>query len=88
MHYSINIPYICGRYLFHPQDFNLMTNIEKFHPDQLSEDQKEGESVKENTTETDYFEQIDIPYLVKRSLSQYQPAPHRIIAIKEKILKR
>jgi len=88
LHYSINIPYICERYLFHPQDFNLMTNIEKFHPDQLSEYQKEGESLKENTTETDYFEQIDIPYLVKKSLSQYQPAPHRIIAIKEKILKR
>jgi hypothetical protein len=54
----------------------------------MSEDQKEGTSLKENTTETDYFEQIDIPYLVKKSLSQYQPAPHRIIAIKEKILKR
>ena len=88
MHYSINIPYICKRNLIHPQDFNLMTNIEKFHPDQQSEYQKEGESLKENTTEPDYFEQIDIPYLVKRSLSQYQPAPHRIIAIKEKILKR
>jgi hypothetical protein len=65
-----------------------MTNIEKFHQELLSEDQKEGTSLKENTTETDYFEQIDIPYLVKKSLSQYQPAPHRIIAIKEKILKR
>lgn len=65
-----------------------MTNIEKFHQELLPEDQKEGTSLKENTTETDYFEQIDIPYLVKRSLSQYQPAPHRIIAIKEKILKR
>jgi hypothetical protein len=65
-----------------------MTNIEKFHQELLSEDQKEETSLKENTTETDYFEQIDIPYLVKKSLSQYQPAPHRIIAIKEKILKR
>ena len=65
-----------------------MTNIEKFHQELLSEDQKEGTSLKENTTETDYFEQIDIPYLVKKSLSQYQPAPHRIIDIKEKILKR
>lgn len=65
-----------------------MSNIEKFHKELLSEDQKEGTSLKENTTETDYFEQIDIPYLVKKSLSQYQPAPHRIIAIKEKILKR
>jgi hypothetical protein len=65
-----------------------MTNIEKFHQELMSEDQKEGTSLKENTTETDYFEQIDIPYLVKKSLSQYQPAPHRIIAIKEKILKR
>jgi hypothetical protein len=65
-----------------------MTNIEKFQQELLSEDQKEGTSLKENTTETDYFEQIDIPYLVKKSLSQYQPAPHRIIAIKEKILKR
>ena len=88
MHFFLNIPYIYKRYLIHAQDFNLMTNIEKFHPDQLSEDQKDGESLKENTTETDDFEQIDIPYLVKRSLSQYQPAPHRIIAIKEKILKR
>ena len=65
-----------------------MTNIEKFQQELLSEDQKEGTSLKENTTDTDYFEQIDIPYLVKKSLSQYQPAPHRIIAIKEKILKR
>jgi hypothetical protein len=88
LHYFINIPYICKRNLIHPQDFNLMTNIEKFHPDLQSEYQKEGESLKENTTETDDFEQIDIPYLVKKSLSQYQPAPHLIIAIKEKILKR
>lgn len=65
-----------------------MTNIEKFHPDQLEDDQKDGESLKENTTEADYFDHIDISYLVKKSLSQYQPAPHRIIAIKEKILNR
>ncbi len=65
-----------------------MTNIEKFHQDQLEDDQKAANSLKENTTETDHFERMDIPYLIKKSLSQYQPAPHRITAIKEKILNR
>lgn len=65
-----------------------MTNNQKFYPHQPAETQKSEESLKENNEGTYDFDLADIPYLVKKSLSQYQPAEHLIIAIKEKILNR
>jgi len=65
-----------------------MTNNQKFHLNQPTEIQKSDESLKENNEGTYDFDLEDIPNLVKKSLSQYQPAAHRIMAIKEKIFNR
>ena len=65
-----------------------MTNNQKFHSDQPTEIQKSEESLKENNEGTYDLDLVDIPNLVKKSLSQYQPAAHRIMAFKEKILNR
>lgn len=65
-----------------------MTNNQKFHLNQPTEIQKSEESLKENNEGTYDFDLEDIPNLVKKSLSQYQPAAHRIMAIKEKVFNR
>ena len=50
-----------------------MTNNQKFHSDQPAEIRKSEESLKENNEGTYDFDLEDIPNLVKKSLSQYQP---------------
>jgi len=65
-----------------------MTNNQKFYLDQPAETQKPEESLKENNEGTYDVDLADIPNLVKKSLSQYQPAAHLIMAIKERILNR
>jgi hypothetical protein len=65
-----------------------MPNNQKFPPKQPVELTKSAEFYEDSIKECYDFDSVDISYLVKKSLSQYQPAAHRIMAIKEKLLNR